>query len=87
MIAHAERLELTPFQARARAEVARGIPWAVMADRGGYVKRGEPDVWTLQIQLGLRKRGARSGYAQWTSYAEGPRLARAIDADPVDVGL
>lgn len=85
MIAHAERLELTPFQDRARAEVARGIAWAVMADRGGYVKHGEPDVWTLQMRLGLRKRGR--GYAQWTSYAEGPRLARAVDADPVDVGL
>jgi hypothetical protein len=82
-----ERIDLAPLQEVARTRVARGETWIGIAERGGYRRaNGTADTSAVQKALGLRVE-SRGRARRSCSYDGAVRLARALDLDPVDVGV
>lgn len=77
--------------ARVREAVEQsGLTWSEVADRLGWVSAGKPDTSRLQRRLGVIPTTGGRGPAKVTKTIR-PDIAaailRAIDVDPVDVGL
>lgn len=82
-----ERVPLDPLQQAALRAVARGMSLALVAERAGMcLAGGRVDVTGLERMLGLAPRAGGS-WARTVAYADGVRLARALDLDPVEAGV
>jgi hypothetical protein len=81
------RLALLPFQQRAERELARGVSWSVMADRAGYIKAGKADTTRLRRRLGLVPLQDSGQLARTCCERVAADLARAVDADPHELGF
>ena len=74
-----------------RAQPQGPLTSSLAAERVGYRAGGRPDTSRLERRLGLRgQRDGRTGKAarqRWVGYRTGVALCRAIDVDPVELGL
>jgi hypothetical protein len=88
------RVSVLPFQVLCRQlteaapEPAR-LSKGELALRAGYVARGIGDVVRLERRLGLREqsKGAVRARSRFVNYETGLALCRALDRDPVELGL
>jgi hypothetical protein len=78
-----DRVDLAPLQAAYRRRLEEGDTPAIIAIRGGFYRRpdrrhsrGQPDVTVLQGRID-----------KTCSYDTAVRLARALELDPVDIGV
>jgi hypothetical protein len=90
------RVSTLPFQVLFdhRASTTRGAPLsaALAAERVGYLTaEGRSDTQRLRRRAGIaRSRDGRSGRARWqrfVNYETGVALCRAVEVDPVELGL
>jgi hypothetical protein len=89
------RVSTLPFQVLFRhlsdPERERPLTSSLAAERIGYTAAGRPDTSRLERRLGLRaQRDRRAGGARRqrsVGYRTGLELCRAIDVDPVELGL
>jgi hypothetical protein len=86
-----ERVSLRAVQALIRARLEAGEPLVSLCLRGGFVDRdGRIDTTWLERRAGLRPERWRSGklrLARTARYEVFLRLARAVDADPGELGV
>jgi hypothetical protein len=89
------RVSTLPFQVlfRQLSDPGRERPLtsSLAAERVGYTAAGRPDTSRLERRLGVRgQRDRRAGGARrqrFVGYRTGLELCRAIDLDPVELGL
>jgi hypothetical protein len=85
---HAE-IPLAPFQERYHQLLERGVSPSEIAYRLDFIVAGRADTSRLNRILGLKPHRANGGYrtSTHTTYGTAERLCRALDLDPVDVGV
>jgi hypothetical protein len=89
------RVSTLPFQVlfRQLSDPGRERPLtsSLAAERIGYTAAGRPDTSRLERRIGVRgQRDRRAGGARrqrFVGYRTGVELCRAIDLDPVELGL
>jgi hypothetical protein len=89
------RVSTLPFQVlfRQLSDPGRERPLtsSLAAERVGYTAAGRPDTSRLERRLGLRgqrdRRGGGARRQRFVGYRTGLELCRAIDLDPVELGL
>jgi hypothetical protein len=89
------RVSTLPFQVlfRQLSDPGRERPLtsSLAAERVGYTAAGRPDTSRLERRLGVRgqrdRRAGRARRQRFVGYRTGLELCRAIDLDPVELGL
>jgi hypothetical protein len=82
-----ENYDVRPFTEYAIHRHSQGVSWAFMAQHGGWGrKNGMADGNAFKKRVGLALDKRRKPI-QTVSYDTGVRLCKALNCDPVEVGL
>lgn len=86
-----ERVAVGPLRSRVGRVLEAGVSLSTLAREAGIrTPGGAGDVSALQRRLGLEPHGQRSGRQTWSqtvAYEEAVAIARAVGADPFEVGV
>lgn len=86
-----ERVAAGPLRSRVAWAIEAGVSLSALArDAGLRTPSGAGDVAALQRRLGLEPHSQRSGRETWSqtvAYEEAVAIARAVGADPFEVGV
>lgn len=85
-------VEVEPLGEAVKRAVREGQSISDLCRRGGFIdKNGKADVSWLQRTVGLKptycSRAKRNVMRRWTRFDTAARIAKALDLDPVDIGL
>ena len=87
-----QRVSVRPFQLRLLERLVAGHQIAAMCERGGFMGAdGRPETSWFLRRIGLDASVcSRTGQRRWARtlrYELGPRYARALEADPHELGI